>query len=65
MRVPISIESDDRTWEVPVTVRPVDEDTIERDLNRLRGVIWQIALTDPAEALRITNVVSRTVGHPI
>ncbi|MDP3710590.1 MAG: hypothetical protein Q8R29_02585 [bacterium] len=65
MSIPISVEADDRTWEIPVIVRAVDEKTIEKDLNCLRIEVWRLASVDLLEALRIVNTISRVIGRPL
>ena len=66
MLVPVSFETNDRTWEVPVMVKPVDERTmVEGDLPRLRKAIIKIVDTDQLEDLRVVNTVSELIGHPL
>lgn len=65
MLVPITFE-EAKEEVFPVVVRQkIDEITTEKDLSRLRAMIIDLSATDPCEALRVTNMVSRVIGHPL
>lgn len=49
----------------PIVVRPVDEKTIEEDLNCLRKEILWLAGFDTLAALTVVNRVSRIIGRPL